>query len=110
MTTARRRLQPPSTAPQSEQPDRALLGSTSTWAPWGMRVVAPCAPITAAMPNSRATIAAWHSGPPSSTTRAPITGSSEFTYGPVNGATSTSPGSSWSKASIRSRTTHARPR
>ena len=70
------------------------VGSTSTWAPCGMRVVAPCAPITAAIPNSRATIAAWQTAPPSSTTSAPMTGSSEFVEGPVNGAISTSPGSS----------------
>ena len=40
---------------------------------------------------------------------APTTGSNEFTDGPVNAATSTSPGWSWSNASIRSPTTHARP-
>lgn len=62
--------------------------------PWGMRVVAPWAPNTAGMPNSRATISAWQSAPPSSTTSAPTTGINEFFDGPVSGATSTSPGSS----------------
>ncbi len=52
----------------------------------------------------------WHIAPPSSTTSAPRTGSNELIHGPVNGATSTSPGSSWSKVSIRSCTTQARPR
>jgi protein-tyrosine-phosphatase/DNA-binding transcriptional ArsR family regulator len=37
-------------------------GSTSTWAPWGMREAARWAPITALRPNSRATTAEWHSG------------------------------------------------
>ena len=58
-----------------------------------MMRVASCTSTTHGMPNSRATVAAWESMPPVSTTTA-AAGMNNGVHGvSVNGATSTSPGS-----------------
>ena len=66
---------------------------TFTWAPSGMRVVAPVADTTHGMPSSRLTMTAWLMVPPTSTIT-PAAGTNSGVHdGSVMGATRMSPGS-----------------
>src|SRR3954464_13447177 len=67
-------------------------GSTTTLSPSTMRAVASGSPTTAGIPSSRATMAAWLSGPPCSVTSAASIGRTGLKPGDVRLVTSTSPG------------------
>ena len=79
--------------------------------PVAMKSVAPRMPVTAGMPYSRATVAAWLRRPPVSTTT-PAAGRKSGVQGAsVTGATRISPGRMVaSEAPSALRTTRARPR
>ncbi len=76
-----------------------------TW-PVTIRSVAPATPTTAGMPYSRAMTAPWAMLPPVCITSPPAVRNSGVQPGSVEGATSTSPGSS--RAPVGSRITRAR--